>query len=304
MVVDRRGPEGQSLPKLVRSVDLNSSRRFRLVWKARRIQVGGEGRSGREWDMKLPLEKVNWQSGADEMVCPPGDLDVWRIASGDVCFDDPRWYDCLSGAERERAARFRFEKDCRSYRVSHACKRSILSRYLGLSPARLNFTTGQWGKPALCPQTMPSGVHFNLSHSRGVTLVAVGGRDYVGADVEALQTEERMQPIFDRFASEEERRLWSELAWTDVGRALSGWWVCKEAFIKSVARGLSLPLADFTVDMASDEQWSLTEVPDEFGPAGDYVVRLLDVSPGHMSAVVVKGDLFGIRCYDHGSLRF
>lgn len=254
--------------------------------------------------MELPIEKLNWRSGADEMVCSPGDLDVWRIRSGDACFDDPRWYVCLSEEERERAGRFRFERDRRSYRVSHACKRLILSRYVGLSPARLNFTKGQWGKPALCQQTMPSGVYFNLSHSRGVTLVAVGGRDHVGADVEALQTEERMKPIFDRFASDRERKIWSGVAWPDVAQSLSGWWVSKEAFIKSVARGLSLPLADFTVDMASEEGWRLAEVPQEFGVASDYDLRLLDVGPSHLSAVVVRSPLVEMRCFDQGSLRF
>ena len=55
----------------------------------------------------------------------------------------------LSEDERQRAARFRFQRDAMSWMVSRAVLRAILVKYLDVEAPAVPFRTGAWGKPEL-----------------------------------------------------------------------------------------------------------------------------------------------------------
>ena len=57
----------------------------------------------------------------------------------------------LSSDEAERAKRYLIEHVRRRFIVCRGILRTILGRYLGCAPARLRFTYGARGKPALAP---------------------------------------------------------------------------------------------------------------------------------------------------------
>src|SRR5262245_30183530 len=75
----------------------------------------------------------------------------------------------LSADEREKAARFRFEKDRKHYTAGRGILRSILARYLQTDPAGLQFSANTLGKPSLSGGAKPP-LRFNLSHSHGLAL--------------------------------------------------------------------------------------------------------------------------------------
>lgn len=79
--------------------------------------------------------------------------------------------------------------------------REILGRYLGLPADELRFETGRHGKPRLAEPA--SGLAFNLSHSRGLGLVAVARRE-VGVDVERIRAK-RPVDFYRRWADREAR---------------------------------------------------------------------------------------------------
>ncbi|MDA7632662.1 4'-phosphopantetheinyl transferase superfamily protein [bacterium] len=245
----------------------------------------------------LPLDRLSWGADCSDLELKESCVDLWRIQSNLPCYDRPSVFHCLSKEERERAARFHFEKDRRSYRVTHACKRWIFARYLGVDPDCLEFSKGEWGKPALEYPRHDKGFRFNLSHSKGITLIGVSKQAEIGVDVEGLQTAERMLPIFDRFGAEDEKRMFRELKVPDQGLWMTAWWVSKEAYIKVVGRGLSLELSSFSVDLKSDTDWRFGEMPVEFGVGKNYRLRLLDVGTGHFGAVAVQSEGLEIRGY-------
>jgi 4'-phosphopantetheinyl transferase len=245
----------------------------------------------------VPLERLSWGADCSNLDLVEGRVDLWRIHSNLPCYDRPSLFHCLSREERERAARFHFEKDRRSFRVTHACKRWIFSRYLGVDPSCLEFSKGEWGKPALEHPRHDQGFRFNLSHSKGVTLIGVSKKAEIGVDVEGLQTAERMLPIFDRFGSEREKHIFRKLHVPNHGLWMTAWWVSKEAYIKVVGRGLSLGLPSFTLEMESDTDWGFGEMPIEFGVGADYRLRLLEVGSGHFAAVAVQDEGLEIRSF-------
>ena len=204
---------------------------------------------------------------------------------------------CLSLEEKERAGRFRFERDRQIFRAIHASKRRILSRYLGTQ--EMEFCVGARGKPALTlPEASPA-LQFNLSHSKGLALLAVRWKGEVGVDVETLQPAERMAPIFNRFASASEKASFAsaQLRENDSGRLLTGWWVSKEAFVKAVGRGLSLPFAQFSIGLGVAGGWKLAEVGKDFGEASDWSLRLFSVGPYHLGAVATRSPSLPIRAF-------
>jgi len=92
----------------------------------------------------------------------------------------------LSSDEERRARRFRVAADARRWSASRVALRRILATYLGIAPSEIGFTIGVKGKPILAG-ALAGKLHFNLSHSTGVALVAVSADHEVGVDVERVR---------------------------------------------------------------------------------------------------------------------
>lgn len=245
---------------------------------------------------------VNWRTELPELSGGADCVDLWLVRSDDPAFDTPVFWDVLSSAERERAGRFHFEKDRRSYRVTHAAKRLLLGFYLKRHPESLEFGIGEWGKPFL--EGTESSLRFNLSHSKGMTLIGISQEKELGVDVELFQPVDRMEPIFERFASPEERRYFklAQGQTANAGFALTRWWVGKEAFIKAVGRGLSLGLSEFSIDSFADENVSVGAIPLEFGRGEDYEIEIFRIGSDHLGAMVFPRPFAELCCYELNSL--
>jgi 4'-phosphopantetheinyl transferase len=101
---------------------------------------------------------------------------AWLDAPG---ADDPAAFALLCAHEQARAAAFHFTTDRRRYVASHAMVRRVLAGYL--APAsELKFIKGPLGKPGLVGEAL----HFNLSHSGPLALLAVSREQAVGVDLE------------------------------------------------------------------------------------------------------------------------
>src|SRR5438105_11848106 len=83
-----------------------------------------------------------------------------------------RYYATLSDEERNRSARFRFEKGRRRFVVAHGALRELLGRCLGTDPAQVHFIYNAFGKPELHPE-YGGRLKFNLSHSGDLALIAI-----------------------------------------------------------------------------------------------------------------------------------
>jgi phosphopantetheinyl transferase len=94
---------------------------------------------------------------------------------------------CLSDDERAKAATFRRPDDARAWAVTRAALRIALSTSVDLLPAAIDFATAERGRLVM-GEGMPSGVVFNVAHTRGLALVAVSTTAAaIGVDVEAIE---------------------------------------------------------------------------------------------------------------------
>src|SRR5437588_9318053 len=129
-----------------------------------------------------------WRAAPPKLSAPAGCVDIWQVG---IAEPEPMALPALLGSlseeERARAERFRFARARTEFIVARAGLRSILSRYLDVGPARMQFRYAAHGKPCLAFVEGQVPLHFNVSHSHGLAVYAVTTECEVGVDVEKVR---------------------------------------------------------------------------------------------------------------------
>ncbi len=174
-----------------------------------------------------------------------------RCCCGDVAivgFDTTSWGECepeaialLDARERERAARFRFDRDRCTYVLAHAMWRIVLGISLDLAPSGIPLQFRATGQPRL-PGT---GLATSLSHSGPVVLIAVGMVEALGIDVERWPPRVSLASLSTVICAPEEQGASHVLPARQRERNLLQLWTRKEALLKAWGCGLGQAPASF-----------------------------------------------------------
>jgi 4'-phosphopantetheinyl transferase len=195
----------------------------------------------------------------------------------------------LADDERERAARFRFDRD----RTRYVCARGLLRRFLAaeldLPAERIRFRYAANGKPSLAGDAAGSGLQFNVSHSEGLGLFVFARHRAVGADVEKIRRLRHGAAVALRFFSDDEFAALDGLEGDAWDRAFFRCWTRKEAFVKVVGLGLSYPLRAFSVSVAEDEPARLLRIDGVAAPTERYWLTAFPAGAGFEAAIAVEG---------------
>jgi len=206
----------------------------------------GELETGQDGGRDAP-----WSQVAGPLSFPVGRVDVWRLRLDHSSTAHPE-AGVLSPGEIARASRFHFEKDRTRFICCRSALRCLLGDYLGVRAAELLFEYSTNGKPQLSPDQNPRALHFNLSHSGNIALIAVGTELSLGVDIEKIRPDVDAAALAERFFSPSER---AGLRALPPHLRVPGFYACwtrKEAFLKATGSGLSFPLADFSVTTHPD----------------------------------------------------
>ena len=176
-------------------------------------------------------------------------MNMVSLLSHDLDTDprDDRELDALLAAgERVRAASFKFPHLRRRYRVGRATLRCALGARTGRPPSSLALETGPQGKPAL-----RNGPVFNASHAAGRLLLAIAPEGRLGVDIELLHRVDDLEAISRQNFAEDEREAVLATPLAERDRAFLEIWTRKEALIKAIGGGLSIPLRSFSVSLVT-----------------------------------------------------
>lgn len=149
--------------------------------------------------------------------------------------EDPRAR-LLSPDERRLARRYRSDDAASRYVATRALVRHVLAAELHVSPAAVLVAYTDLGKPVVA-----GGVHFNVSHSGDLILVAVSRDRPVGVDIERRRDVARSDALMRRWLTEAERvRVARYVAeGQSPSDAFLRVWSLKEARLKALGVGLS-----------------------------------------------------------------
>jgi len=167
----------------------------------------------------------------------------------------------LSDDERERMARFVFDRDRRAFVMTRAHVRTMLSRYAAVAAADWRFVENVHGRPEIFdrPEGAPD-LRFNISHTHGLIACAVTIGREVGVDVEHIGRH-LTHDVAGRFFAPAEVTDLRLLPPDDQQRVFFDYWTLKEAYIKARGFGLALPLADFAFKLSPPGPPAITFEP-------------------------------------------
>lgn len=213
---------------------------------------------------------------------------IWRLML-DAPDPSPGDERLLGPDERERAERSLRSLDRARLVVVHAAKRRILGKYLGTAPDALEFTRGEHGKPSLV-DVETHDVHFSLSHSADVALIAVRRGGPVGVDVERWDERRPLLALARRFFAPSEQESLRSLAHDprQLVAAFFATWSRKEAYVKATGEGIARGLRHFDVSVAPAEPARL--IADRLDPDAPrrWTIVALDAGAEYSAAVAAE----------------
>lgn len=154
----------------------------------------------------------------------------------------------LSDGEKARGRAFVTASLRHRFVAGRARLRSLLGEHLGLDPRTLAFAENAFGKPRLAAH--PS-VHFSLSHSGDRAVLAVCELREIGIDIERVRPLDHLDLARRYFHPSEVAAIESARPPEEQLLAFFRIWTLKEAIVKAIGRGLSIPLDTFDVSVAT-----------------------------------------------------
>jgi 4'-phosphopantetheinyl transferase len=198
-----------------------------------------------------------------------------------------RYLALLSETERKQHDRFRFDDDRHTYLVAHALVRTTLGEMLGVAPERLAFEIGEHGKPELKHEGHAE-VRFNLSHTRGLVACGVTRSDDIGIDVEQIDRKLEIDHLAGSVLSEDEQAALVPLAGSARRERFFRHWTLKEAYVKAIGRGISLPLRSLHVEIGPGQAPLLVFRPPFEDDAGTWWLASEALYGSHVLGVVIR----------------
>lgn len=174
---------------------------------------------------------------------------VWRVDLA-ACAQQTASTSLLDAAERERAARFRFEQDGARFSACRNALRRILGNYLDCDPSEVVFSVAKQGRPYLRGIAK---LEFNVSHSADLAVIAVSTRGPLGIDLESHHEVKSVLDLAFRYLHPDELRLVKSAPPAERSSVFLTCWTRKEAVLKSTGVGLTVDLRTLNVGAEPDE---------------------------------------------------
>jgi 4'-phosphopantetheinyl transferase len=193
----------------------------------------------------------------------PHHIDLWVTYQDEMVQPDllQRYSQLLTPAERQAQARFHFAKDQHRYLLTRALVRTVLSHYAPTAPQDWTFDVNAWGKPFVThTNTLTEHIAFNVSHTDGLIVLAVGQHRALGVDVEQLSRNAPLDAAHAYFSAAESASL-AQLPAEQQAFRFFQYWTLKESYIKARGMGLSIPLDQFSFNLEAPSHIRLSTDP-------------------------------------------
>lgn len=213
----------------------------------------------------------------------------------------------LSKDESARANKFRFDEDRNTYIVGRIVLRTLLGNYLGKEPSEIDFIYNEQGKPNVINST---GINFNLSNSKSSVAIGICKDSLIGIDIEYNKRPIEIDEIAPKFFSKNEVDQLIVLPSNMQLDAFYNCWTRKEAFIKALGGGLTVPLDQFEVSLLSKEKPSLIGIEWDQDRTQNWKMHSFNKGNDYTGAIIVENSsstfkemVFELECLTHEAIK-
>jgi 4'-phosphopantetheinyl transferase len=254
----------------------------------------------KRWKALLATVEPTWLAPPASLTLTGGEIHIWRANLNPPASQIEQFAAILAADEQQRAARFHFKRDRRRFIVGRGVLRLILGYYLGLSPGRVQFSYGAWGKPALAETfgRAEEQLFFNLAHSGEMAVYAMLHNQEIGVDVEQIRPMPDLEQIALRFFAVQEQAALLRLPAGQRQDAFFNCWTRKEAYIKALGVGLAQPLDQFCVSLAPGEPANLVSIAGSEVEAAGWLLEAFSPAAGYVASVAVAGQGWQLTYWD------
>ena len=244
---------------------------------------------------RMTTSDNEWLNPSADLTLSRDEIHVWRADLDPPTSHLQLLAKTLSADERNRAERFYFEQHRNRFIAGRGILRTILARYLGIDPSEVQFGYEPRGKPILAETSGDSRLCFNLSHSQGLALYAVGRDRSLGIDLEYIRPISDAEQLAKRFFSAQEYAVIRALPPSQKQETFFRYWTCKEAYLKATGDGLA-QLDQIEILLTPEKPASELRLPSSLA-SQDWVLQELTPTANYVAALVVAGQGWHLRSW-------
>ncbi len=227
------------------------------------------------------------------MIISSREIHLWYAYDEQICDSQLlcQYHRLLNEEECSQQKRFYFEKHRHQYLITRALIRTVLSLYVNeIAPEKWQFTKNKYGKPSISNSRLRLPLHFNISHTDKMVVLAVTVDQEVGVDVEYLLRSGKTVEIADSFFSPIEARQLLALPVEKQKDRFFDLWTLKEAYIKACGMGLSIPLDHFSYSFPSQGEITISIEPERNDQPEYWQFWQIRPNDSHKVSLAIKGD--------------
>lgn len=230
------------------------------------------------------------------MKMPSDQIHLWIVYDEQI--RDPhlllQCIDLLSEEEKAQHKRYRFERHRNQFLITRSMVRTVLSLYVDDTlPHQWQFDKNVYGKPFIRHPKRHQRLHFNISHSDKLVVIAVAMAVNIGVDVEYLHRQGNMLQIAKQFFPEKEMRLLLSLPAAHRLDRFFDLWTLNEAYIKACGMGLTIPFDHFIYSFPKPDEIDIEFAPKRQDQPANWQFWLIRPNTMHKMALALKSQQVG-----------
>lgn len=179
--------------------------------------------------------------------------------------------------ENKKALSYLSESDHNRSIITRGALRYVLSGLLNLNPDKISFTNSCFGKLRIKKNQNFQNIHFNITHSKDIGLIAINKNNYIGIDCEFIRKLFMMEEIAKKYFSDTEFKEFSILKDSEKIIGFYNCWTRKEAFVKAIGYGLIFPSKKFDVTLSPNSSPKISRIESDKFKIDDYTIH--DIYP-------------------------
>lgn len=200
-----------------------------------------------------------------------------------VQLSDVLYQECLKWIEpyfRERILRYRFWEERQRSLLGRLLTRYAIIKNFCINNNDITIVENKYGKPFLFGDNK---ISFNVSHSKDWVVCAIN-TSAIGIDVQEIK--DMKLSIADRFFTKQENDYLASLNEKEQLHGFYDIWSLKEAYIKALGLGLSMPLKEFSIIK------SLDSIQVKCVKDNDFYFKQYDIGEEYKLSVCSKDNCF------------